>query len=325
MWLAASVLAIASVAPSFDLDANAWSATDVLVVSEGNAIDGEVTVLEAWKGALPTGGVHAISGLAELAAPEARRSPDGQVVGAGRMVLFLRRAAGGDAPSLQPAASWGGMRVSVAWLDRGRAWAFVQREDGGPLLLSDVGTELDLEARVAALTALQSELRATSAIGDLDQRVRALARFAREPLASAEAFQLLVGCAQHAVPALEELMAPEVGLAPQAAEALAQIPGPEGQAALVRVLADEWQFWSARGPGLPSGWWDAQGAEGLRRHYGRLLVTLEALAPLRVEEARPLFLRHAELWSSVPALAEVGDGQVPAACQQALEALAPPS
>jgi hypothetical protein len=117
-----------------------------------------------------------------------------------------------------------------------------------------------------------------------------------------------------------------VGLAPQAVEALAQIPGPEGQAALVRVLAEEWEFWSARGPALPDGWWDSQGAEGeLFRRYGRVLVSLQALGALRAEAARPWILRHAELWSGVPALAETGDGQVPAACARALEALAPPS
>lgn len=336
MWLPASLVLVASVAPSFDLDASAWSATDVVVVSEGVAIDGEVTVLEVWKGDLPRGGVHRIPDLAAFAPEEARRTSEAAgpvrpvVVDAERIVLFLRREAGGDAPRFAPAASWGGLRVSMAWLDRGRAWAWVQLENGGPLRLVDVGSELDVEARVAALTRLQADLRATSAIGELDQRVRALARFAREPVASAEAFQLLTACGHAAVPALEALMAPEVGLAPQAAEALLQLPGDEAPAALLRVLAEELEFWSARGPGLPRGWWTGDAlpgaeAELLRRRWGRVLVSIQALAALRAEEARPTILRHLELWSSTPALAEAGDGRVPEACRQALDVLSPPS
>ena len=44
--------ASAEIQPSFSLDGCSWLATHVVVVTEGDRIDGKVTVLESWKGNL---------------------------------------------------------------------------------------------------------------------------------------------------------------------------------------------------------------------------------------------------------------------------------
>src|SRR5580658_2628 len=41
--------------PSFYLDACAWDATHIVVVTEGERTDGQVSVLESWKGDLKPG------------------------------------------------------------------------------------------------------------------------------------------------------------------------------------------------------------------------------------------------------------------------------
>ena len=41
--------------PSFNLDESAWHATHIVVVSEGQKIDGELRVLESWHGDLRRG------------------------------------------------------------------------------------------------------------------------------------------------------------------------------------------------------------------------------------------------------------------------------
>ncbi|MGD2114647.1 MAG: hypothetical protein PVG07_06335, partial [Acidobacteriota bacterium] len=42
----------AGIRPSFHLDLVAWEATHVVVATEGPEIDGELTVLESWRGDL---------------------------------------------------------------------------------------------------------------------------------------------------------------------------------------------------------------------------------------------------------------------------------
>src|SRR6185436_11191423 len=62
----------AEIQPSFDLEHFSWKATDIVVVSEGERIDGEVVVVESWKGTLAEGDRITVPPLAHFA-PEQRR------------------------------------------------------------------------------------------------------------------------------------------------------------------------------------------------------------------------------------------------------------
>src|SRR5206468_3959938 len=46
----------AAIMPSFDLEDSTWNATDIVVATEGDTIDGKMQVLETWKGNLAPGG-----------------------------------------------------------------------------------------------------------------------------------------------------------------------------------------------------------------------------------------------------------------------------
>src|SRR5581483_6518917 len=58
--------------PSFNLDACAWFATHVVLVTEGKKIDGVVEVLECWKGDLKKGDILTLPELADFASEESR-------------------------------------------------------------------------------------------------------------------------------------------------------------------------------------------------------------------------------------------------------------
>src|SRR5206468_844470 len=64
--------ATAAIRPSFHLDTCSWRATHVVVVSEGETIDGAVTVLESWVGDLRPGDTLAVPELAAFAPEKAR-------------------------------------------------------------------------------------------------------------------------------------------------------------------------------------------------------------------------------------------------------------
>ena len=58
--------------PSFNLADVAWNATHVLLVTEGDTIDGKVQVLEVWKGAMERQQWITVPELAAFAPPESR-------------------------------------------------------------------------------------------------------------------------------------------------------------------------------------------------------------------------------------------------------------
>lgn len=154
----------AGIRPSFSLDRCTWYATHIVLV-ETTAKDGVFSVVESWKGDLKPGDSLEVPELRpdKDAAPISsyhlnRQGPgvedkDGitgwiprQPLGS-RMILFLKRKIeSGTSPPLpdsaagtqwEPASGYGGMKVSVLWIDGGKGFCFLQWENPGPSSLSD--------------------------------------------------------------------------------------------------------------------------------------------------------------------------------------------
>lgn len=97
----------AGIRPSFGLNHCAWHATHIVVASEGDEIDGRLTVLESWKGDLQPGELVSIPQLASFKSQpsrEVKTSPLGlaiersmnyitpkEYVTGSRMILFLKK------------------------------------------------------------------------------------------------------------------------------------------------------------------------------------------------------------------------------------------
>jgi hypothetical protein len=164
--------------PSFDDVICAWEATDIVVGSKGEKIDGVVKVLESWKGDLKTGDLLTVPELAEFADEKARiiakplgtkdtSADEPESVTCSRMVLFLVRkqnkANGGKPESITwlPANTrWKKIHVSIAWIEKGKVVAFRQCISPGPSeLILHQTTEAEFKRQVENVLALQAKLR----------------------------------------------------------------------------------------------------------------------------------------------------------------------
>jgi hypothetical protein len=115
----------AGIRPSFHLEHCAWHATDIVVASEGEAIDGKLSVLKVLAGALKIGDTISVPELDQFRAKESRtvhphwRTSDNKepplVLTGDKLVLFLKR--GGDkvatGPTWSPASPFGGMNGKI--------------------------------------------------------------------------------------------------------------------------------------------------------------------------------------------------------------------
>src|SRR5260370_6067135 len=141
---------------SFKLDAAAWEATHVVVVTEEPRMDGDVLVLESWKGDIKAREHIAVPQLASfqtLSSREVERLGPGspndspEYVTGKSMILFLKRGSVSHAATHQDEAAepdkavqpkedgatstWicedrDGVKGSVIWVDAGRTFAFFQ-------------------------------------------------------------------------------------------------------------------------------------------------------------------------------------------------------
>jgi len=180
----------------FDLEQSAWDATDIVVVTQGETLDGNCTVFETWKGSLPRDNRLAIPALKYFAQPQTRVIQPGisspreanlpASVSGTRLVLFLKRST--DDPQKWEGTNDGEMlgTTSVVWIEDGKAFAGLQERNPGPLVLRPLRPHPDWgtitnglteeETKLFVLDEVQQQSALTKAaqIPDLEQRKQAL-------------------------------------------------------------------------------------------------------------------------------------------------------
>jgi hypothetical protein len=340
--LGASSPAFAKKAPEFDVDSCVAHATDVVVAKhEGATFGTRLQVLEVWRGSgLKSGDLVELPDLASFADQEQRRVCYGwtpadlarpaKYVSGRRMILFLeKKREKRDDPDSKlvwdGAHTWGGARVSVAWIEDGDAYVIAQPENPGPQVIVRAGTENELREKVARAGVVLEALAKAKSIADLAERAKALEPIAADKNTWIVSLGLaeLRGCGVAAVPVLERhLLQPrnDIGRG-EAIKALVAAGGEKAGPALAHVLEAELAFWRTTLPGIQASAW----SEVRFRAYVTEEV-LEALAPLRSAAARQATLDTRALWGHAPSSVEAGDVKkwILKGCDDVLKALDEP-
>jgi hypothetical protein len=311
--------------PSFSAPYSAWQATHVIVVDANGAI------VESWKGDLKPGGMLALAPL-EIPKGEAisyelrgKKKDDPERVSGERTVLFLTR----KDKTWKPASLFGGMKVSVAWIEKRRVYAFVQQINPGPSLLIPLGvTEEDLKKLVTKADAVKQDMNKVAAQADPAKRAEAIVRFIDSDIYGPywDTFEILGGCGNAAVPVCRKLLAdpkravdnPKArsSIHSHVIEAMVKAAGVEVRGDLITLLEDEQAYWKKTGPTLKM-WW---GQEPMTNHYSRLHTILHQLAKIGITpEQEKLVAAVRDLWKSLPQLDSIGNSQIAQAAEAVLK------
>ena len=326
--------------PSFSLDSCTWDATHIVLVattSEGDVF----IVMESWKGDLKAGDTLKVPELKpDSDAVPISRYPEGeafdhtdesgvsgriprQPVGS-QIVLFLKQRQEKDASSQatniqasgqwQPASVYGGMKVSVVWIDGGQLFCFQQQMNPGPSALGRCWqrTQMDWPAligRIKDVLQTQDNLARVFRLEDRNARVEQLQAIVYGDVwygARKEALQGLGKAGPSALPAIQQILdKPPVPYdSRDLIRALAEAAGENAGNELNRRLRQNLDFWRSRGHSLKNGWWnqDATPDAPLRVKYDE---TIELVRALDHERYRPATRTAAELrdfWLSLPQL-----------------------
>lgn len=339
--------AFGGIRPSFQLQTSSWRATEIVVVTEDKEIDGVVKVLESWKGDLKIGQLITIPELEEFKAEKARMvhqwplQKSSEFVSGARMILFLRDATkaptDSDDDALQndevksaqrwKAANSAGheMRYSTVWIDKGKAYCFVQIMNPGPSVLVGCGNEAELKTEVSRVLSIHDGLHAALAIADLEARAQSLEPFAKEEffLAHDRAFKGLIDCGEAALPVLRRMLNNEslIGFHSKIIEAFAKAGRKKSGPELTAWLERELGFWKQTAPSLQPGWWNGAGfnaineVEPLRDRWMALYKGIDAVGSIRYAEAAPTLIELSDYWRTLP---QLGQDQISAACDRVL-------
>ena len=271
----------------------AWFATHIVVVTEGDTIDGVVTVLESWKGDYKPGATITVPGLAHYAAEDDRlvggtraREMDRLVgqpeaprvtVTCKRMVLFLvkRTEAEIAKPSIvtwtddgvpRRESPWGrtyfmrGFDAEIAWIEGKKVYACHQFGNPGPYVIDEQpGDEAKLKADVAATLAVEAKFRAALAADETGQRLAAeVPVLLGTDLAGVTGvlFRAIGEAGAKALPVLRCVLSDVKlwGYHCWAISALGHASGWQIEPDFAALLAEDAAYWKATGPTLPKGW-----------------------------------------------------------------------
>jgi len=321
--------AAAAAAPRFDLDICTWSATHIVVATEGKSINGHLTVIESWVGPLAPGVELRLPKLAAFAPVESRRVRGRLLVTGARMVLFLKYDA--VAKTWASAASWGHIEESVCWIKDDQAYALSDETNRYKTFIAPLRkTEKVVRARVRHLRAAKTALAEIRAMDDAAQRVAAAAKYANADsrLMVNEAFDVLKGCGKAAVPFLLSLSDEDLAgrYRYEVYETLGAIGDPSAVKPLVEKLETELRFWQGAKEKLDEGWWNGKSmgwreARPYDAHVIRVHYPLKALKGIPAPGYEDVVRRTRELWVSAPALRDVNHRQIVKDCDELLQAI----
>lgn len=330
VWFTVSTPAVAEIVPSFDLEHSVWKATDIVLATEGDVIDGSLRVIETWRGGLKPGNEVHLPDLAEFAPDSSRRlhaflsegTPGADdVVSGSTMILFLVRSEekGPDSTTWHPAGYFpeSGFNISVAWVEDGETYALTQAMNPGPLVMNKNLNALEIQALVAASDVIASGLK--DAILTQNATLAAQAVVACDShgfhVGTDDAFRALEAMGETALPALRGLM--DNGAVthkhPAVIKTMAAAGGAQVASDFVQLLEKQLKYWEYQAPKLEQGWWNQAPADvrrGARELYSRTLTILQQLAPMKYAPGRDVTTRLRDFWVSTDSLQDVGDDQM---------------
>jgi hypothetical protein len=319
----------AGIRPSFSLDYSAWEATNIVISSEGEVIDGKFLVIESLKGDVLSGETIEIPELSKFESRSSRlvklpfgSKPDGpsQYVSGQRMILFLKRRDSTTKPSdtqrettspvWRAANLFDEMNASLVWLEGDKSFAFHQFMNPGPSELVENGkSEAELRIRILEVMQIRASFDQAASIVNGSSKAEALVPFATSEflLSRIRAFQELEKGGQQSVSVLLGILLDETKLNFHDAtiRSLVAIGGSRVGPALTSTVRREMHFWRGTAPQLKEGWWkSATEPDGntLQPRYIKLRLALEGLKQLRFLGSKRVVSELRDFWSTVPLL-----------------------
>ena len=322
----------AEIGPEFRLDLATWDASDIVVATEGDKIDGVLQVQEIWKGGLKVGENieipeitkinRSISVLRRLKVNDklstiAQDPNHPTYASARKLVLFLISAKSlaekGVAISDNTkkwigASLFNDIPTSIVWVEKNNGYACLRAYGGN----SFTGlTEDTLKTQVKGILALQSSLQEVIAIQSLEKRAQALETFSDSGfyLLRQESFKQLAQCGEAGIPVIRHILSNKANSQyhEEIIRALGETKSLASSIELTSIVEQQFKYWSELAPKLDASWWNWNGQSYgephiLRDQYWILYTALWELKEQPYPASREIVEKTRNLWAAFPAL-----------------------
>ncbi len=291
------------------IDDFSWFATHIVVVTEGDEIDGQVTVLESWQGDLKPGDSLNISELAKFKSQESRHieclnivlhlgkcsDTTPEFVSGSRIILFLRNLV-----RQSGSANW--HSIGAAWIEQGEAYGLWDGDRAWDGIFAKVGSEGSVRDAIEKVTYEKQGLKRALMIEEREARLRALQPF----LGSSVDYTAMVASVETS--ALKRWAGQLTASQKHSRDDITVLKCSEDCAGAIfaLLLKRELEFWRDHAQGLKIDWWNQETDwEVLKVYRTQFSNTQRALAGLKATGHRGSAGLVRELrayWLSLPQL-----------------------
>lgn len=308
----------AGIRPSFSLDYSSWHATDIVIATEGEVVDGKFTVLETIKGGKLPFEQISIPELAEFKSHQSRQVKQwysGKIleppkfVTNSKMILFLKKDSTAN-EIWKTADAYDNFPTSVLWIEAEKSFAFIQTINPGDSILVEFGRkETEIRKRIFEIMKIEDSLKSVLKVEDKSQRAKALEKFAKSDFffAREKAFEELKKCGKDALPVLLIMLADQslLEIHREIIESLGVTSGQGVGDDLVKIIEVEFEFWKVTTPKLRKDWWNDINnpqTENYQNRYGKVLEAIYQLQNLKYKKSQKVVTQFRNFWRSQPKL-----------------------
>jgi hypothetical protein len=299
--------------PSFDLNSRTWHAAHILIATEGDQVDGVLTILEVWSGNANVGEEIVLSqpydfkiGKVDSSTQFSRKPILPDTVMSQEVILFLCKDEAG-AWTVPPLA-FGGMTTSMLWIEDGLACMFTQLYNPGPSVFLNSGqSKSEVKSTVDELLTLRRQL---DEIGpaEADQKPTALQPFiySKYYFVRYAALNKLEAFGSSGLHFLQQLVEDDA-LAQYQGQVVATIalfdPVLAGPVA-IKLIAQETSYWQALSGRLSTGWWtdsksiDRLELQSIRWRYARTVQCVRAISTIKYLPAEDSLTTFMQMWQN---------------------------
>lgn len=327
-----TTVAHAEIGPEFRLDLATWDASDIVVATEGDKIDGILQVQETWKGGLNVGQDIEIPEIAKVNRPISvlRRlkindklstiGPDPNhpsSASATRLVLFLISAkslvdkgvqVSGNTKIWIGASLFNDIPTSIVWIEKGNGYAALRAYGGNSF--SGL-TEGAFKAQVESILKLQASLKDVVAIQNLEKRAQSLEVFSGSTfyLLRQESLKRLAQCGDAGLPVIRHILSDKVNTQyhDEVIRALGEMKSRASGIELISIVEQQLKYWGELAPKLDASWWNWSSKPygvpyTVRDQYWVLHAALWELKEHRYRVNKETIEKTRNLWAAFPSL-----------------------
>ena len=324
----------------FQFEICLWEATDIVLATQVSSNIGQLEIQKSWRGDIPVGSKILVPELVKIADEKNRHvywadssvptDPYVKSLSFSKVILFLIDSSSRPNENKQPsektewksASIFWGLRSSLLWIENGETYAYYREFPFSIIGWKHYGPLVEMEARIEGYCTIRRELDQAIAQKNPIMAAQAVEAFNENRFNGGvnQSLTAIGKMGEISIPALRKLLNNKEysNLHNRIIDSMVSAGGSTVVPDLMRIVEDEFHFWSGLVPELAEGWLTTpkDRSQLLSIEHEKLLHVLNKLFALKCDNTcQASVTKTLVLWEAIPDPGYSKNGQILRTCR----------